>query len=84
MLIEAAQASEIRSHLVPSTEKRGLSERPYEVLQMRHLGKSTREIQRELWISEATVRSHDRTITAWYGAKTYSEAVAVARQRGDV
>lgn len=82
-LIEAAQASEVSSH-VQEPEKRGLSERPYEVLRMRHLGMSTREIQRKLWITEATVRSHDRTITAWYGAKTYAEAIEIARQRGEV
>lgn len=67
-----------------SSKSGRLAERPYEVLKLRHLGLSTSAIREVLHISDATVRSHDRVVTAYYGVCSYAEAVAVARSRGDV
>ncbi|MEU6930437.1 response regulator transcription factor [Streptomyces sp. NPDC046374] len=59
-----------------------LSAREREVLELVAKGTSNREIAAELFISEATVKTHLTHIYAKLGAKDRAAAVAVAYQRG--
>jgi GAF domain-containing protein/DNA-binding CsgD family transcriptional regulator len=65
--------------------KRGVPEltrRQMEVLRMLIEGKLAREIARELYVSEATVRNHIRAIKQAFGARSQLEVVAKARRAG--
>ena len=78
-------APDVAAHLVqrvrwPSEE--GLSGREVEVLELVARGKSNREIAGELWISEATVKSHLLHVYDKLGAADRASAVAAAMQRG--
>lgn len=59
-----------------------LSLRQVEVLRMVAIGASASEIANELWISEATVRTHVKNILERLGAKNRAHAVALAMDRG--
>ncbi len=56
--------------------------RQMEVLKMLSSGRSTREIGRELYLSEATVRNHIRGLLQAFGAHTQLEVLARAREPG--
>jgi DNA-binding NarL/FixJ family response regulator len=45
-------------------------------------GRSTREISRELYLSEATVRNHIRGLLQAFGAHSQLEVLARARESG--
>jgi DNA-binding NarL/FixJ family response regulator len=64
----------------PSEE--ALSGREVEVLGLVAQGKSNKEIAGELWISEATVKSHLLRIYDKLGAKDRASAVVAAMRRG--
>jgi DNA-binding NarL/FixJ family response regulator len=53
-----------------------------EVLQLLSSGRSTREIGRELYLSEATVRNHIRGLLQAFGAHSQLEVLARARELG--
>jgi len=59
-----------------------LTGRETEVLALLAEGRSNREIARELFLSEATVKTHVAHVIAKLGADNRSRAVAVARERG--
>lgn len=59
-----------------------LSGREVEVLQLVAKGKGNKDIAAELWISEATVKSHLLHIYGKLGASDRASAVASAMQRG--
>ncbi len=59
-----------------------LTQRQLEVLQMLSEGKSAREIGKELYLSEATVRNHIRALLEAVGAHSQVEALARARELG--
>jgi PAS domain S-box-containing protein len=59
-----------------------LTPRQFEVLELLASGKSTREICRELYLSQATVRNHIRALLLALGAHSQLEALAKARQAG--
>jgi DNA-binding NarL/FixJ family response regulator len=59
-----------------------LTSRQLEVLGMLAEGKSAREIGSELYLSEATVRNHIRSLLQALGAHSQLEALAKARQTG--
>ena len=78
-------APEVAAHLMervrwPSEEI--LSGREIEVLELVAQGKSNRDIAGELWISEATVKSHLLHIYDKLGAADRASAVAAAMKRG--
>jgi DNA-binding NarL/FixJ family response regulator len=56
--------------------------RQMEVLKMLSSGRSTREIGRELYLSEATVRNHIRGLLQAFGAHTQLEVLARTREPG--
>jgi DNA-binding NarL/FixJ family response regulator len=53
-----------------------------EVLQLLSSGRSAREIGRELYLSEATVRNHIRGLLQAFGAHSQLEVLAHAREAG--
>jgi DNA-binding NarL/FixJ family response regulator len=57
-----------------------LSPREYDVLCAFALGQSTKEISRELYLAESTVRSYTKSLLAKLGARSRIEALAVARR----
>ena len=78
-------APEVAAHLMdrvrwPSEEV--LSGREVEVLELVAQGKSNRDIAGELWISEATVKSHLLHIYDKLGTADRASAVAAALKRG--
>ena len=62
----------------------GLTEREAEVLRLIAAGRSNAEIGRDLFVSEATVKTHVNRIFAKTGSRDRSQAVAYAHQRGFV
>ncbi|MGW1225457.1 response regulator [Streptomyces sp. NPDC001478] len=72
--------SAVRAPAAPGHEK--LSAREREVLALVAKGTSNREIAAELFISEATVKTHLTHLFAKLGAKDRAAAVAVAYERG--
>ncbi|MEJ7843331.1 MAG: LuxR C-terminal-related transcriptional regulator [Rubrobacter sp.] len=60
----------------------GLTPRQAEVLTLLAAGKSAREIGRELYLSQATVRNHIRALLLALGAHSQLEALAKAREAG--
>jgi DNA-binding NarL/FixJ family response regulator len=59
-----------------------LTPRQLEVLRMLSEGKSVREIGKELYLSEATVRNHIRALFQALGAHSQLDALAKARELG--
>jgi len=72
--------SAVRTPGAPGNES--LSAREREVLALVAKGTSNREIARELFISEATVKTHLTHLYAKLGVKDRAAAVATAYQRG--
>ncbi|GEC09083.1 DNA-binding response regulator [Streptomyces spinoverrucosus] len=72
--------SAVRAPRAPGNEP--LSAREREVLALVARGTSNREIARELFISEATVKTHLTHLYAKLGVKDRAAAVAVAYDRG--
>lgn len=62
----------------PITEP--LSPREYDVLSALALGQSTKEISRDLFLAESTVRSYTKSLLAKLGVRSRIEALAVARR----
>jgi PAS domain S-box-containing protein len=66
-----------RRHDVPA-----LTPRQLEVLELLSEGRSVREIGKELYLSEATVRNHVRSLLQALGAHSQLEVLAKAREAG--
>jgi len=60
----------------------GLTEREAEVLRLIAAGRSNAEIGRDLFVSEATVKTHVNRIFAKTGSRDRSQAVAYAHRHG--
>jgi len=60
----------------------GLTQREAEVLRLIAAGHSNAEISRELFVGEATVKTHVNRIFAKTGSRDRSQAVAYAHRRG--
>jgi PAS domain S-box-containing protein len=70
---------------VPTPSRRdipGLTPRQLEVLKLLSEGKSVKEIGKELYLSEATVRNHVRSLLQALGAHSQLEVLAKAREMG--
>ncbi|WP_406497554.1 response regulator transcription factor [Streptomyces sp. NBC_00846] len=72
--------SRVRTPVAPDRE--ALSAREREVLELVAKGTSNREIAAELFISEATVKTHLTHVFAKLGAKDRAAAVAIGYDRG--
>ena len=59
----------------------GLSEKELGVLEQLALGRSNREIARELWVSDQTVKFHLSNVYRKLGASTRTEAIRIAHDR---
>ncbi|GGZ39682.1 DNA-binding response regulator [Streptomyces inusitatus] len=78
--IASRLVSAVRNPAVPAAKV--LSAREREVLELVARGTSNREIARELFISEATVKTHLTHLYGKLGVKDRAAAVAVAYDRG--
>ncbi|MFE3902513.1 response regulator [Streptomyces sp. NPDC059153] len=82
-VLSPAVASRLISRVrTPAAQNESLSGREREVLELVAKGTSNREIAAELFISEATVKTHLTHIFAKLGAKDRAAAVAVGYDRG--
>jgi DNA-binding NarL/FixJ family response regulator len=85
-LLEAARAG-VQAERDRPAEQRvplpdGLTEREAEVLSLIAQGRSNREIAQQLYVAEATVKTHVNRILAKTGARDRTQAAAYAHQRG--
>jgi len=67
---------------LPRKDAPQITPRQMEVLGLLSSGRSTREIGRELYLSEATVRNHIRGLLQAFGAHSQLEVLARARESG--
>jgi DNA-binding NarL/FixJ family response regulator len=65
----------------PDVARNDLSEKQLEVLNRLALGRTNREIARDLWISDETVKFHVRNVYRKLGVSTRTEALRVAHER---
>jgi DNA-binding NarL/FixJ family response regulator len=86
ILDPAVQARLVEVATLPQTGSAGgpdgLTEREAEVLRLIAAGHSNAEIGKELFVSEATVKTHVNRIFAKTGSRDRSQAVAYAHRRG--
>ncbi len=90
VLLQTASAAQLLAGLVlPSSqklqstaEKLGLTERECDVLRVIVQGRTNSEIAAELYVSEATVKTHINHIFAKLGARDRAHAVVLAHQLG--
>lgn len=87
---EAVITPEVLRRLMPRMGRRGrrlgddLTAREREVLQLLAVGKSTRDLAGELFVSQATARNHVQSIMNKLGAHSRLEAVAIASRENIV
>ncbi|MFI6319452.1 response regulator [Nonomuraea sp. NPDC050556] len=79
---EIVLAPPVAARLVRRMRSPGLSSREVEIVALVALGRSNRQIARELFISEATVKSHLVHIYAKLDVDNRTGAVSAARERG--
>jgi DNA-binding NarL/FixJ family response regulator len=88
VLLQANSAAQLLAGLTPpaqpqsQAEKLGLTERERDVLRLIVVGRNNSEIASELYISEATVKTHINHIFAKLGARDRTHAVVLAHQLG--
>jgi DNA-binding NarL/FixJ family response regulator len=88
VLLQANSAAQLLAGLTPpappqsQAEKLGLTERERDVLRLIVVGRNNSEIASELYVSEATVKTHINHIFAKLGARDRMHAVVLAHQLG--
>jgi DNA-binding NarL/FixJ family response regulator len=93
VLLQATSAAQLLAGLPPTSlpsspqprsaaEKLGLTERERDVLRLVVQGRNNSEIAAELYVSEATVKTHINHIFAKLGARDRVHAVVLAHQLG--
>jgi DNA-binding NarL/FixJ family response regulator len=90
VLLQANSAAQLLAGLTPpappqpqsQAEKLGLTERERDVLRLIVLGRNNSEIASELYVSEATVKTHINHIFAKLGARDRAHAVVLAHRLG--
>lgn len=81
-VLSPAVASRIASHVRAPSSNRALSAREREVITLVARGRSNRSVAEELFVSEATVKSHLTHVYEKLGVTDRAGAVAVAYERG--
>jgi DNA-binding NarL/FixJ family response regulator len=76
--------AEVAAHLAEHLSDEALTEREIEVLRHVSGGNRNRDIARQLFISEETVKVHLRRIMEKLGASDRTQAVAIGVRRGIV
>jgi two-component system NarL family response regulator len=79
---ERYMPAEIASRLADRMQQPSLTAREQDVLELMFKGRTNREIARDLELSEKTAGFYVGNILAKLGAKTRTEAVSIALQRG--
>lgn len=74
--------TEPRARVGDAAARRTLTARELDVLRLVAEGCSTREIARELWVTEETVKTHVRNVLHRLEARTRAQAVAIAFRDG--
>jgi DNA-binding NarL/FixJ family response regulator len=74
--------SSLDALLSSEIEKLGLTEREFEVVRLIAQGHSNTEIAAELFVSDATVKTHINHIFSKFGARDRSQVIVKARQLG--
>lgn len=93
VLLQATSAAQLLAGLSPIAlpsspppqsiaEKLGLTERERDVLRLIVQGRTNREIAAELYVSEATVKTHINHLFSKLGARDRAQAVVLAHQLG--
>jgi DNA-binding NarL/FixJ family response regulator len=88
VLLQANSAAQLLAGLTPpappqsQAEKLGLTERERDVLRLIVVGRNNSEIASELYVGEATVKTHINHIFAKLGARDRTHAVVLAHQLG--
>ncbi len=88
VLLQANSAAQLLAGLTlpaqpqSQAEKLGLTERERDVLRLIVVGRNNSEIASELYVSEATVKTHINHIFAKLGARDRTHAVVLAHQLG--
>jgi DNA-binding NarL/FixJ family response regulator len=88
VLLQANSAAQLLAGLTlpappqSQAEKLGLTERERDVLRLIIVGRNNSEIASELYVSEATVKTHINHIFAKLGARDRTHAVVLAHQLG--
>ena len=88
VLLQANSAAQLLAGLTPpappqsQADKLGLTERERDVLRLIVVGRNNSEIASELYVSEATVKTHINHIFAKLGARDRTHAVVLAHQLG--
>lgn len=88
VLLQANSAAQLLAGLTPpaqpqsQAEKLGLTERERDVLRLIVVGRNNSEIASELYVSEATVKTHINHIFAKLGARDRTHAVVLAHRLG--
>ena len=88
VVLQANSAAQLLAGLTPPAppqsraEKLGLTERERDVLRLIVVGRNNSEIASELYVSEATVKTHINHIFAKLGARDRTHAVVLAHQLG--
>lgn len=88
VVLQANSAAQLLAGLTPpappqsQAEKLGLTERERDVLRLIVVGRNNSEIASELYVSEATVKTHINHIFAKLGARDRTHAVVLAHQLG--
>jgi DNA-binding NarL/FixJ family response regulator len=93
VLLQATSAAQVLAGLSPTSppsspppqkasEKLGLTERERDVLRLIGQGRTNSEIAAELYVSEATVKTHINHIFSKLGARSRAQAVVLAHQLG--
>lgn len=88
VLLQANSAAQLLAGLTPpaqpqsQAEKLGLTERERDVLRLIVVGRTNSEIASELYVSEATVKTHINHIFAKLGARDRTHAVVLAHRLG--
>lgn len=81
-VLSPAVASRIASHVRSPAAAPALSSREHQVLTLVARGRSNRAVAQELFVSEATVKTHLGHVYAKLGVTDRAAAVAVAYERG--
>src|SRR5581483_3361987 len=82
IVVSSACEHELRRAIVSELEWARLTSRELEVLELVAAGKSNRDVARELWLSDQTVKFHLTNVYRKLGVGSRHDAVALAQRQG--